>query len=45
MNTLAKESESQLELEKRNLAVLDSAGVRLIDTIANDAAHSVNVWR
>jgi hypothetical protein len=32
-------------LDKRNFAILESAGVRLIETIASDAAHSLNLWR
>lgn len=45
INKFAKESEYQNDLEKRNAAILDSSGVRLVEVIANDAAHSLNVWR
>jgi hypothetical protein len=45
MQAYSEQLEGQQELDKRNFAILDSAGVRLIEVIASDAAHSPNLWR
>lgn len=45
VQSYSEQLEGQQELDKRNFAILESAGVRLIETIASDAAHSLNLWR